>query len=474
MSFFSLRRPRALSFGSVVFDGMAIGLLTLSAAAPLAASAATIDVLVLYTPGVEAKYSGDPLTRFHHLFNVSNQVYADSDVDLSVRVVGAVKVNYTDGGSANIALDDVTYGRSVFSNVESLRTQYNADMVLLYRVYQSSHGSCGLAWVNTGSNGNLSNSNAKQYMYAHVGIDGCPDHTTVHELGHNMGLNHSRVQDKKGGVYPYALGYGVAGKFTDVMAYTSSFKLDYWTGTVYKLSNPLITCRGLPCGVDRNRADGADAAFAVNLTGPQIANFYGGDTASLRSELQLLAERLTLAEQARNEAIAARDAQQIVNSQAAAALTRAKMAVDTIKKNSGKSLTTYQAKLNALSKENALLPGLQTKITLAQAKYNAAKTEAARKQALKDLTTARSNYDKQVNKINVLQADVNTLSTQLAGVISELNSATAALASATTQAIEEKKKYDATVAWLKTAEASYKSIKAEHDKLAKLASSRRA
>lgn len=474
MSFFSLRLPRALSFGSVAFDAMAIGLLTLSATAPISASAATIDVLVLYTPGVEAKYSGDPLTRFHHLFNVSNQVYADSDVDLSVRVVGAVKVNYTDGGSANIALDDVTYGRSVFSNVESLRTQYNADMVLLYRVYQSSHGSCGLAWVNTGSNGNLSNSNAKQYMYAHVGIDGCPDHTTVHELGHNMGLNHSRVQDKKGGVYPYALGYGVAGKFTDVMAYTSSFKLDYWTGTVYKLSNPLITCRGLPCGVDRNRADGADAAFAVNLTGPQIANFYGGDTASLRSELQLLAERLTLAEQARNEAIAARDAQQIVNSQAAAALTRAKMAVDTIKKNSGKSLTTYQAKLNSLSKETALLPGLQTKIALAQTKYNAGKTEAARKQALKDLTTARSNYDKQVNKINVLQADVNTLSTQLAGVVSELNSATAALARATTQATEEKKKYDATVAWLKTAEASYKSIKAEHDKLAKLASSRRA
>jgi hypothetical protein len=454
-------------------DRLAFAVLALSLTAPLAASAATIDVLVLYTPGVEAKYSGDPLTRFHHLFNVSNQVYADSDVDLSVRVVGAVKVNYTDGGSANLALDDVTYGRSVFSNVESLRTQYNADMVLLYRVYQSSHGSCGLAWVNTGSNGKLSNSNAKQYMVAHVGIDSCPDHTTVHELGHNMGLNHSRVQDKKGGVYPYALGYGVAGKFTDVMAYTSSFKLDYWTGTVYKLSNPLITCRGLPCGVDRNRADGADAAFAVNLTGPQIANFYGGDTASLRSELQLLAERLMLAEQAHNEAVAARDAQQMVNSQAAAALTRAKVAVDTIKKSSGKSLTTYQTKVSALSKESALLPGLQSKITLAQTKYNTAKTDSARKLALKDITRARSNYDKQASKVQALQAEVNKLSTQLSGVISELNNATAALTRATAQATEEKKKFDAMVARAKTTEASFKSIKAEHDKLAKLASSRR-
>lgn len=461
------------SFDRVAFEWAAFGLLTLSATVPLTASAATIDVLVLYTPGVEAKYSGDPLTRFHHLFNVSNQVYADSNVDLSVRVVGAVKVNYTDGGSANLALDDVTYGRSAFSNVESLRTQYNADMVLLYRVYQSSHGSCGLAWVNTGSNGKLSSGNAKQYMFAHVGIDGCPDHTTVHELGHNMGLNHSRLQDKKGGVYPYALGYGVAGKFTDVMAYTSSFKLDYWTGTVYKLSNPLITCRGLPCGVDRNRADGADAAFAVNLTGPQIANFYGTDTASLRSELQLLAERLIQAEQARNEALAARDAQQIANSQAATALTSAKMAVDTIKKNSGKSLSTYQTKVTALSKESALLLGLQTKVTLAQSKYAAAKTDAARKLALKDINTARSNYDKQASKVQTLQTEVNNLSAQLSGVINELNSATAALTLATAQATEEKKKYDAAVAWLKTAEANYTSIKTEHDKLAKLANSQR-
>lgn len=444
-----------------------VGGVMVAGAIPLQAKAATIDVLVLYTQGVEDKYGGDPLTRFNHLFNVSNQVYADSDVDLNVRVAGAVKVNYPDGGSANTALDDVTYGRSVFSNVENLRTQYHADMVLFYRVYQSSHGSCGLAWVNPGYKGDMSGSNSKKYMYAHVGIDACPDHTTVHELGHNMGLNHSRVQDKKGGAFPYALGYGVAGKFTDVMAYTSAFKVDYWTGTVYKLSNPLITCRGLPCGVDRNKANGADAAFAVNITGPQIANYLGGDTASMRSELSLLESRLAQAEQLRNDAIAARDAQKAISVDAAAELTRAKAALDAIKKHGGKSLTGYQTKLANLTKSITALSSLETKLAAAQSRYDTAWNEASRRAAEKALAAAQSNYDKQLEKIQMQQAEVDALAATLGDIVAELAGATDALTAATTTAKEEKAKYDAALAAAKNAEAAYKSVRTEYEKLLK-------
>lgn len=432
---------------------------------PGTSDAATIDVLVIYTQGVENKYGGDPLTRFNHLFNVSNQVYVDSDIDLSLRVAGAVKVDYPDSGTANLALDDVTYGRSVFANVETLRAQYNADMVLFYRVYQSSHGSCGLAWVNAGSKGNLSDDNSKNYMYAHVSIDTCPDHTTVHELGHNMGLNHSRLQDKTGGAFSYALGYGVAGKFTDIMAYTSSFKVDYWTGTVYKLSNPLVTCRGLPCGVDRSKSNGADAAFALNLTGPQIANYYGGSNTALRSELSLTADRLAQAEALRNEAIAVRDAQLILSNQAATDLTRAKAAVDAINKRGGKAFTTYQTKMASLTKENATLATLATRLQSAQAKYNAARTDAARKAAAKALATARSNYDKQATKLQKLQAEVDTLSTQFASLASELTAATDALIAMTAVAKQEKARYDAALAAAKNAEANYQLIKANYQSL---------
>lgn len=431
------------------------------------AKSSTIDVLVIYTQGVADKYAGSPTTRFNHLIEVANQVYVDSDVGLTLRLVGAEKVSYPDSGSANTALDAITYGRSAFANVSALRERYGADMVLFYRTYQSSHGSCGLAWVNAGSNGDLTDSNSKKYMYAHVGIDTCPDHTTVHELGHNMGLNHSRLQDKTGGVYPYALGYGVAGKFTDVMAYTSSFKVDYWTGTVYKLSNPLITCRGLPCGVDRSKANGADAAFAINLTGPQIANYYGGTVSSLASELSILADRVLQADQLRAEATAALEAQKIVSNGAATALTAAKAAVDALNKQGGKDYTSYKTKLTTLAKAQTTLTTLANAVTKAQTKYSAAVKEAARKTAAKEVTGAQAAYDKQVKKVSTLQSEVDTLSVRFGSLVTSLTTATEKLTTATASAKAEKTKYDALAAAAKNAETNYKTVKAEYDKLLK-------
>jgi hypothetical protein len=431
------------------------------------AFATTIDVLVLYTPGVESKYAGNPTTRFNHLFNVSNQVYADSGVDLQVRLAGAVKVNYADTGSADTALDDMTYGRSVFSNVEALRSQYKADMVLFYRVYGRTHGSCGLAWVNPGEQGNLSGEWSRKYMYAHVGIDACPDHTTVHELGHNMGLNHSRVQDGSGGTFPHALGYGVSGVFTDVMAYTSVFGVDYWTGTVYKLSNPAITCRGLPCGVDRSQADGADAAHAVSQVASQIAAYYDGNGAGAPSQLALLAEKLAQAEQARNAANAARDAQLAVSNQANAALVRAKAAVDAIKRRGGTSLTNYQTKVATLARQNQSLTTWQNKITQAQAKITAARTPAIRTAAERELAAAQTGYQKQAALLQTLQSQVQTLYASLSGLLGELEQATNALTAATTLARDEKARYETLRRAAVSADASYKSAKAEYDRLRK-------
>lgn len=437
-------------------------------AASWAVDKSSIDVLILYTQGVENRYSGDPQTRFSHLIEVANQVYADSDIGIQLNIVGTEKINYTDGGTAERALDDVTDGKSAFSGVAALRAQYNADMVVLYRVYQTSHGSCGLAWVGgDGTKGDFSGDYAKKYMYSHIGIDTCADFTTVHELGHNMGLNHSRLQDKKGGTFPYALGYGVMGKFVDVMAYTTSFKLDYWTGTVYKFSNPLITCRGLPCGVDRNKSNGADAAFTLNITGPQIANFYGGSGQALVTELEILTERLGLAEQALAEANAARDEQVSVNNSAAAALTAAKKAVDAVNKQGGKSFKSYQTKAATLTKENAALSKLAGNITTAQAKLDSSVKPAARASAAKAVTSAQTAYNKQVAKVEKLQAELDALSAQFSDLIGALTEATDTLTAATTSAKEEKTKLDTLVAAAKNADANYKAIKADYAKVSK-------
>ncbi|WP_323938528.1 M12 family metallo-peptidase [Aeromonas hydrophila] len=286
--------------------------------------AETIDLMVLHSPGLAARYQGDAQTRIQHMINVTNQIYAASGLDLTVRAVHDQQVNYPDGGTDKSALNAVTYQQDpAFKQVPTLRTRYGADMVVLMRPQTGDHGSCGLAWVGGSAtytdgskayaDGDVSQDAGS--MFSHVTATGCGDVVLAHELGHNMGLNHSRLQDGTGGTYHYALGHGVRGSFATVMAYPSSFGV---YSHEYKFSSPDLICKGQPCGVDyRDQANGADAVRALRVTTPQIAAFYPTmvsealpDLGELERSLETRRQDLAAAQEHYSQQVAARTALQ--------------------------------------------------------------------------------------------------------------------------------------------------------------------
>ena len=247
------------------FTAMAAALLCSTAV-----SAATIDVLVLYTqPAANSVSNID--TKINQYISHANRVYRNNAVDLQLRIVGAQSSAAT---SSNLqptedALDLVTNS----SGVKNFRSSVRADMVVLLgkreNIYQNGQLSgyvCGIGWVGQGNNGTLYSS-SKDRMYSISAVD-CGLSTFVHELGHNMGLGHSVRQNSVGGVYRDGIGHGVDNNFSTIMAYPQAFgsatQLDYFSDPYWN------GCNGQACGVPNQ----SNAYRAVNAVINQIANYF--------------------------------------------------------------------------------------------------------------------------------------------------------------------------------------------------------
>ncbi|WP_052101268.1 carbohydrate binding domain-containing protein [Novilysobacter arseniciresistens] len=228
-------------------------------AAGQAAAENVVDIMYVYTPEA-AQYGGDIETRLNQYIAQSNQAYQTSNVDIRLRLVHSVQSsnsNYRYTG--NTALNYITYNDGA---IHALRDDHGADFVGLLNMAPG--GLCGVGWLGQSSGGVITTT-SKNMAYSSSAID-CGYLTFTHELGHNMGLMHSRRQgDTSGGHHVYGMGYGVDYSFATLMAYAYLFNTNY----VYRFSNPRQTCNGTACG----DASTADSARSLGLMANQYPDY---------------------------------------------------------------------------------------------------------------------------------------------------------------------------------------------------------
>lgn len=256
-----------------------------AASGPQEGQNAEIDLLFVYT----AKYvadsaTGNPTLDLNQLLQETNAMYAASGVGLSFRAAGYRQVNHT-VSTLEVALNAMAEKTTGFEDLDYLRAVSGADLVIFLDGFnEGADEVCGLAFGGaTNLQGDFS-SRDSQSIYAvnyAAGVaggrgEGCDNMTVAHEIGHVLGLGHSRVeQDTKGepiGTFPWALGHGVNGSFHTIMAYAQH----YPDSTQLPLfSNPrLLKCKEQACGIAAEiEANGADAVQALNAVRFQVARY---------------------------------------------------------------------------------------------------------------------------------------------------------------------------------------------------------
>ena len=225
-------------------------------------SAATIDVMIVYSNQTAAAAGTAIAAQAQQAVDTANLVYLNSGITTRLRLVYAGPANYDESGDFNTDLNRLTTGTDGYMDaVAGLRNTYGADLVSLF-VENGQY--CGMGWIGPSANYGFSVINR-----------GCASGNLSypHELGHNFGARHDAYVDTA--VTPYAYGHGwvdVGQGWRDVMAYNNACAASGVNCTrIAYFSNPNLAYGSPPDPLGSTAT--ADVARVHNQNAQTVANF---------------------------------------------------------------------------------------------------------------------------------------------------------------------------------------------------------
>ena len=252
-----------------------------------AAGTPVLDTLVVYTPSARRLIGGSQSIQDSISLAIAevNASFAASAVNAQIRLLAAVELNLQLGQPEQITgdyLDRIrNHGETPGTTLNALRAHYGADLVSIWVApcppeiaWQCS---LGMAYISTSDN-IFVDTFAYSLVQANVALG--PYYTFTHEIGHNMGCVHDRLNSALTGWFPYSYGYqqtAQSPQFVTLMAYQSNgcancVRINHW-------SNPLVVYPpapaggGVPTGRPASGTNAADNALTINNTAGVIAAF---------------------------------------------------------------------------------------------------------------------------------------------------------------------------------------------------------
>ena len=225
-------------------------------------STATITLLVVYSPAAEnssyASSHGGINNIIASMAALSNLCFSNSQTGIILQVVHSEQVVYTETNNLSLTLDRMKNSSDGYMDtVHILRRIYKADLVQLLSL-DNEPGVAGRGYLLSDTAGDAS-SGFSAVNVTQVG-DGYP--SSIHEIGHNMGLGHgaNMTTSKFAGIFPYSEGWDWVGsdnvKYCSVMGYTTGYPDGQKRTYVPYFSNPNVSYMGAATG-DAARADAA-------------------------------------------------------------------------------------------------------------------------------------------------------------------------------------------------------------------------